>query len=244
MYSPERTNWWVERTKLKGHQEAYDHIADSIGGGKIILDIGCGTGEVLARAYKANNGRTYVGTDATEEMIAIAKDNFEMGGIPFEVRDSLRYSGLERKTYLIKDDIAKSRIPDEFSDLTIYSFAETFSDNPSKKENDKMRLAFFREFWGMLLPDDPLVGKLVCLRRVVKKTKVGGRVIITEYDVRTTEKREEETMQDYGRISRFSGLKLTSGRFFESEEVWDDTGGVLRGGETPGYRIFKTRREK
>ncbi len=182
MYPEERVQWWSELTKLQGHQTTYNNIANSISGKwRIFLDVGCGTGEILKRVYQQHPNKIYIGIDSSEKMIELAAENLHQEKIPFQIKIKLKKisASLEGKVLLVKDDITCSKIPSNFSDITLFSFPEVFSENdlPSAAKQNLIVTSCdkFNE-----MPSNDQARKLGFFAEVVKKTKINGRFISVE----------------------------------------------------------------
>ncbi len=233
MYSSERTEWWRKRTLDKAHQEAYNNIARFIPSkGKRFLDVGCGTGEILKRAWSETKYQLYVGTDATPEMIDISRENLHDLEINARIASRVGHALVgSRKVLLLHDDITNSKVPLNFADTTMIVFPEILLElGDSTKEFSSRELAFMKE---------------LTYNKITKRTKKGGKVITVAYDVGYKNPEEEEShLIDIVKVNfLFRGLELESHEFFESREIWNDAQGTtLKKGEIPGYRIFVSTR--
>jgi len=68
--------WGSARRNFFGREREYiDAILSAVPNGSTILDVGCGTGCPMAE-YIISRGHHIVGVDQSEEMLAIAKQNF------------------------------------------------------------------------------------------------------------------------------------------------------------------------
>lgn len=68
--------WGSARNNFFGREREYiDLILSAVPNGSTILDVGCGTGRPMAE-YIISRGHHIVGVDQSEEMLAIARQNF------------------------------------------------------------------------------------------------------------------------------------------------------------------------
>lgn len=68
--------WGSARNHFFGREREYiDLILSAVPNGSTILDVGCGTGRPMAE-YIISRGHHIVGVDQSEEMLAIARQNF------------------------------------------------------------------------------------------------------------------------------------------------------------------------
>ena len=236
MYSQERVNWWRERTLDPAHQQAYNRVAEKVPkkGGRF-LDIGCGTGEVLKRIWNDTKYQFYIGIDATKEMIDLAQENLRDSGISPQVVVRVGHSipKHSKKMLLMKDNFLDSKIPLNYADTSTLTFPEVLTEIRDSQMNK-----FGPNEWAFL--------REAVYRGLVRRTKIGGRVISMVYDVdyKNPEKEKNHLDDVVNAAFLFRGLKLESHKFFESQDVWGDTEGQLRLGEIPGYRIFVSTRIK
>jgi SAM-dependent methyltransferase len=245
MYSKERIEWWRNKSNSKEHQKAYDNIINSLdSSGKILLDVGCGTGELLKRAYIKNRGGIYVGTDSSLDMIKIAKDNLRYSGIPINtIFDTIGQSSLEGKVTLILDDLTNSKLSDSFSDVVFLTFPEIFSQTYLKGDITNSLGKILKSMGCSTEEAYRLEIQLRTFREVVNKIIIGGTLISARYDTSSINlELENRKLEGLKYFNSLIGLELVKTEFFESEEVWSDTEGTLEEGEIPGYRIFNLQR--
>ncbi|MBI5803418.1 class I SAM-dependent methyltransferase [Candidatus Pacearchaeota archaeon] len=231
MYSQERFEWWKEKSLDKSHQDAYNKITQRIPpNGKIFLDVGCGTGEVLKRACKNTNYSLYVGTDSSESMINTSRENLKNSGIEAKVAINLkRQSQNKRKVLLFHDDILNSEIPYNFADAITFVFPEVYASVNATDETSHNEIHLGHAFLS-----------------IFKRVRVGGTFLFVPYDVASSPEREKRVLDNLKEIWDEDGLNLETCEFFENPEVWADAADStkLGEGETPGYRIIKATRIK
>ena len=64
---------WIQRYANRVHAEMLDVVANEIGAPKNILDIGCGTGQLLYKAFALYPSAQLFGIDPAEGMIGLAR---------------------------------------------------------------------------------------------------------------------------------------------------------------------------
>ncbi len=226
MYLSDRVKWWNERASSEEYRGAYDNVFKEIPlKGKRFLDASCGTGEILKRIWPNSNYQLYIGTDATQEMLSISRNNLEDSGIQVNIVSRIGFSTPKRskKMQLLLDDLTGSRVPLNYADTIVFTFPEVFSEI------------------GEDSVENLIVLEGLMYRELIKRAKIGGTVIFSQYDVRYQDVwKEERTLANKLAVLSSRGLRLKSQRFFESHEIWKDTEGELMEGEIPGYRIFKS----
>jgi len=75
-YNTIAQEWGRARNGFFGREQEYlDILLSAVPNGSTILDLGCGTGRPMAE-YVLSRGHRIVGVDQSEEMLAIARQNF------------------------------------------------------------------------------------------------------------------------------------------------------------------------
>ncbi|MBN2454608.1 methyltransferase domain-containing protein [Candidatus Woesearchaeota archaeon] len=93
--------WWAGRSSSEEYQKAYDEIIKFIPPCNSLLDVGCGTGELLKRVWLSKKAKNLFGVDISKELLSAATSNLK--GIPVS---------------LMHGDILEARIPQSFDCLT------------------------------------------------------------------------------------------------------------------------------
>jgi len=124
---------WIRRSKIAAYQEAYDRIAREIElePQNTVVDIACGTGEVIRRVGSAR----IVGTDSSPRMLTVAKQKLGRYGIRAEIithaisKRYLSHRLSEGKVILYLDNCLKSTLPKSFFDVAVSTFAGFSEDS-------------------------------------------------------------------------------------------------------------------
>lgn len=210
MYDSDRVRWWVDRSSSPEYQHAYDSAARNIPEGGTLLELGCGTGELLKRLRQ--NYDRLIGTDSSKEMIDLAKQNLK---------------GLDVK--LIRDNIIVSSLKPEISDVTLLAFPEIiFIGGFSRDEeifNRKLIRKFEEKFAGRISKkyENFILARLRSNFILGKITKKGGYVVKVVYDISESEGKDRRRLKKLGSAYELSGLKLKKSRFFEDPRIIQDT---------------------
>ncbi|MFH1181880.1 MAG: class I SAM-dependent methyltransferase [Candidatus Woesearchaeota archaeon] len=100
-----KAQWWMERSLFPEYQLAYDEILKYIPKCNYLLDIGCGTGELLKRVSKSQKARYITGLDISKELLAKAAENLRCC-----------------KVNLVYDNILDTKLPKEAFDCVTFTF--------------------------------------------------------------------------------------------------------------------------
>lgn len=245
MYSQERSQWWIARSQSPAYQQAYDRIVGRmrLSNQSVIIDSGCGTGEILKRLYKkmglgdrdqSSEQPLLIGTEVTSEMLECAMNNLQSAGIEARIVENADTITQHRGVVLVNDDISDSQLPPDIADFTLLTFPELIMKvTPAARQI----MDRFKKL--------PAIGikSLVrdyCLARITKK---GGKILFVDYSASQGEHSKYDRISMLARtgLAKLSGLQLVETSFFESPEIWDDTDEDFREvkpGSRVGYRIF------
>jgi len=100
-----KAEWWMARSLFPEYQVAYDEILKYIPKCNYLLDVGCGTGELLKRVAKAGRAHYLTGLDISKELIAKAQENLK--GV---------------KVNFVYDNILDTKLPKEAFDCITFTF--------------------------------------------------------------------------------------------------------------------------
>jgi SAM-dependent methyltransferase len=100
-----KAEWWMARSLFPEYQVAYDEILKYIPKCNYLLDVGCGTGELLKRVAKAERAHYITGMDISKELIAKAQENLR--GV---------------KVNFVYDNILDTKLPKEAFDCVTFTF--------------------------------------------------------------------------------------------------------------------------
>ncbi len=141
LIAPERKKWktknWYYYTLLEKYFKFF------IPEGSNVLEIGCGTGELL-NSVKPQNG---VGVDLSEKMIKIATNQFN--NLMFVVQDAERLSISEKYNYIIISDLISS-----INDVQLLFENVREVSNP----NTKIIISNYNYLWEPILKLGELIG--------------------------------------------------------------------------------------
>lgn len=183
------STWWNVRSKTLAYQHAYDSLASEIKEiiqsrerPVVVVDVACGTGEIIRRVYRS--GRIIFGTDIDLPMLSKASANLGKYHIPSRLvtkapkksdtawRKILR----GRKVVLLADDCLSSKLPPKSFDIAINTFVGFPPELLRKRERGKRNIAVAQDRAEMLLRAQKDLD-----REVHKILKEGGIFIRTIY---------------------------------------------------------------
>ncbi|MDO8509261.1 MAG: class I SAM-dependent methyltransferase [Nanoarchaeota archaeon] len=246
MYPKSKVGYWKERSLSSEYQEAYDNIIKNIPeSGSTLLDVGCGTGEILKRVWKELDYGLLIGCDATYEMLKGAMEKLKSENIPARIERKWDLKLLNSKeVVLLLEDVSDMQIPKQIADTALFTFPEIFSNSKKWAGEGKIKNEIRKR--GYEFNDiKKIIKKLMIHRNIADKIKNNGRFISVEYDVQYRNSFLESRVI-YNKISfaEMISLRLENAQFFESAKVWSDTEGKLEDfiEEKPGYRIFSMSR--
>ena len=135
-YDSEIGEWWINQTKNKSHQKAYENLAKSISHyykenkikiPKFIVDYACGNGALMVALAKVFPKATIVGIDGSKKLLKnfikahpgkadiVSKKNLF-------VEDHLQF-------HLIPSNLPNFSLPKEKADLVVLCFPNLIADN-------------------------------------------------------------------------------------------------------------------
>jgi len=168
--------WWDETfSKSKIGTLVYSKILEKANIKKIlkkkIIDITCGSGELLKLAYQMNNNNTYIGVDKIE-VLKYAKNKLEEAGIPVmgPITDKTAKKNIEnyigKGIILVEQDVFKTSDLENEMDVGFLTFPPTliqkkliFNSAKFLKRNGKMYIVNSLVFTILYL--DKLPPKLI-----------------------------------------------------------------------------------
>ena len=226
-----------------GHQQMYDNVAKVIEIGKhdTLLDIGCGSGEILKRV--AGKGAKLYGADASTEILEAAVSNIEENGLSVVVRDASSMSSKDfRKEHkrrdricLLVDDITNTNIKGKYSFVTsvlsqISATAITINRLWEASEFNSQIPQAMAALQLHVLAHEELI------RVLGKIMPQAGRFLNVEYVLK-----DKIDLEIRDRVTIARGFKLgVDPHFFHSPEVYKDTDQVNPNG---GYYSLLLRKE-
>ncbi|HEY5648131.1 MAG TPA: class I SAM-dependent methyltransferase, partial [Nitrospiria bacterium] len=108
--------WWNERSEDPAHKQAYrnilSHIASlPLGEKPVIVDYGCGPGNILTRLSRLFPGSEIHGIDGSSRMLERTRNRLKA-----------LHGKLPRRIRLTRHHLPDFSIPSGFADLVIYAF--------------------------------------------------------------------------------------------------------------------------
>lgn len=249
MYTGDRAKWWIARSRSPEYQKAYDRIASRIPASAdiVLFDAACGPGEMLKRAYKAFPDRFIVGSDASHLMLSSACENLQSASVPARIYKSAAEMEIRKgEVSLVYDNIVESRIPENFSDVTLFTFPDYGIDYPAT-DSARHLMKKFLQNGGRPEPGEikDCMFSLCVQNNLARATKRGGTLIVVRYGA------SQGIISDYDKwysknergMAIFGGLDMTGNAFFESIGIYGDTceAQTIRNPQdmSVGYRIIK-----
>jgi SAM-dependent methyltransferase len=246
-YSKERIEWWKERSLLPDHQRAYDEVAAEIPKeAQTVIDLGCGTGEIPTRLYKANPDRAIIGTDDSESSLDLLRQNLDAHGIEFRLVKPSEVKAPPRGISILVDNMLKSNIPSNSADAVTLTFPEATSEY-IMNEPDKKELWSFARHLGHPIPTHAILDYLKAIKLsglVSRILRPQGIYVLARYDVALPGTvYSSKVRRDMTKQHEFHNLRFMSTRFQASVEVHQDTDSYKPlDGEIRGYRIWTFRK--
>ncbi len=254
MYDQQRTDWWLERSSAADYKEAFERVAAKVRfqGDGAVIDVACGPGFQLAalyqRAAQVNAGSkrkkiapTLIGTDQSEDMLALAERNLSQIGIQsqrIELPEEA-VAGLDR-VYLMQDDLAASKVPDEYAAAAILTFPELHFENLDPQVKQDLKDRFFKAIGTPLL--GPEFGDIAGVFLVAKMVRPYGQLIHATFSTSTGRTAANFAKKGMDARARVAGLRnLERFLFFENDAVYEDVGMKAHAEDKKGYmlRVFR-----
>ncbi len=244
---------WKEKSSSKSYRKVYDRLGNRLAKNKgVFVDFGTGTGELLKRAAR-KNFEVIVGTDISDEMLSMAKENLSEYGLPVNIVSTYKEVG-GKGIYLMKDDMFDSSLPEGIADVVSNMFPNWTGYHPALKDDDYMRFGAYAEEFSLdpeHLPfSDSVIRSIVIeLRRYdmfLRTLKDGGDLHFAEFASVSTNSRSEhyhvQRLEADRRILKLFDLIVEGTKFYEDPVVYSDlekskSVKIAPGEDRVGYRI-------
>jgi hypothetical protein len=249
MNTTQRAGYWNERTRLPGHQRAYDLTAQKIPlDSPAVIDTGCANAELLKRLYLSNPDRMLIGTDNSYESLQHARENLSSSGIGFEESDPRNVYRSHRGITLCMDDYRRSKIPAGMASAVISMFADAVKPDFQPSSGDYSDLRLFEETTRQTIPEgkEDIMNIMRMMRQTARLLQNDGLFVLTNYDANSSVlPNDDSTRLGLGLQYGLVGLILESTKFFDDEEVFSTIGEqLLITGDIKGFRISTFRKRK
>jgi SAM-dependent methyltransferase len=255
MYTAEMARFYAKRCLSTDYQTAYDVIAKQLKSEKYesVVDIGCGSGELMRRVYRMARPRLLMGTDISEEMLCIAQRNLQSYGIECAAGDPAQVEEKEG-VFLVNDDVRSSGLPYSAFDVAIISFPDVGSDVEMSEIGDRLILDYVRRFGPIKRSKHyDYVATLRAYHHMSRCIKRGGILLDVNYQVRKEKGSayNEEMLENVRGTADFFGMDAERVVFFESPGVWEDLDMFIKGdsilrlkqaGVKRGYTVTRMRK--
>lgn len=242
----DKVDWWIRRSSSPEYQEAYDRIAGMtpVLTDQIILDVGCGNGEMIRRLY--GRARKLVGSDISQGMLEVAAQNLTSNGVATEVfdrplrRDEWVDEIKRDRVALYLDDIVNTTLPEEFFDLVELVFPDLRTNKPTDRMVQRLvsRIKRNPAYLENLeeVKDQELM--LEAVRKGLKLVKQNGVFTLVIYGQQPHDISESQVINGYmnGFFEDFA--RLISHHYQLSPRIGSDTYD-----DSQGYRIFVVRKK-
>ncbi len=222
MYSPYDLTAWRARTQSLEYQAAYDITLSFIPKeGGIFVDLACGNGELLKRVCRTCNYESFLGIDASEEMLNHAQTMLEREGLNPH-RKAKKLKNYQQGVFLMLDDIVGPECPPQIADTIAFTFPEILS---SCSRFDARGIGRYLE---ENLEKKGLYQDLEILKRNLLRKKIasrflrsGGTLVTADYDA-SHDPEEDDIFNKTLNLSEIVGLDTLEIKFFESPQIWED----------------------
>ncbi len=257
-YRGDKVKKWLNRSASPEYQTAYDQIAmqvliDAEPSDGVIVEVGCGVGEVVGRLASAMKYRLIVGTDVSPEMLDQAARNLQHSGIGVHVLDDAStLTGTERGVYLALDDLTDSRVPTDFADATLFLFSDVTNEYRGEEYEHDMDIVMALARTGVVLPPQLLGPALPGFRadfHLARITKVGGKIYNSIYGgiQRSVDFGHDPFIQMMAQRFTSFGSRIDGYGFLENNGVVEDVTmdfSLASGKVTPGYHLVRLRKDR
>ncbi len=130
-YNKNVGEWWKKQTEDAAHAYAYRIITNqiaSLGRGKspVILDYGCGLGNILTRVCRALPDASIYGLDGSSRMLKLARDRIKRAG-----------KNATNRVKLIQTHLPDFSLQKGFADIVVYAFPHIVSNTGEEKPYEK-----------------------------------------------------------------------------------------------------------
>ena len=257
-YRGDKVKHWLSRSASPEYQQAYDQIAmqvliDANEKDQVVVENGCGVGEVLLRLAISMRYRLLVGTDVSPEMLDQAARNLQHSGIDANIlNDASTLTGTERGVYLALDDLTNSHIPTDFADATLFLFSDITNEYHGEEYEHDMDIVMALAHAGIILPPQLLGPALPGFRtdfHQTRVTKVGGKIYNSIYGGAqgpVNFRRDPFIQMTVERFAAF-GAGIDGYGFLENEGIVEDVTmdfSAASGKVTPGYHLVRLRKDR
>ena len=242
MYTNERVQWWLGRSRSPEYQAAYKRIASYVPtDARVVIDVACGPGYILKRLYDANPNRLLIGMDASETMLAEAQGRFAGNCLVPKIIMPDQLDPKETGVVLVKDTLIDTQLPSELFDVTLFTFPELGAEY-EPNDIDRRLITRYQIVSGPIAPED-YDDMGVTFRgnfHLTRITKKNGVLISTNYNIQENEASMHGSSSLY---SKMFGLLLDSVDFFEDRKIYSDVDERVKlntpKGSRCGYFIVK-----